>query len=155
VLPLKLVSPLYWAVRVRDPPVEKVIEQLPVCAAVSVAVQDSRVLAVTVTEPVGPTPGPATVKLIVTACCRADGLGLFEVIVVVLAALLTLRLAVPVVVPEVAMIAAVPRPTPDARPLALTVAIEVADEDQLTRLLMLAVVPSVYVPVALNCTLDP
>ena len=67
---------------------ENVIEHLPVCEEeLRVAVQDSRVLAVTVTEPVGPEPGPAAVTLIVTACCADEGLGVLEVMLTVLLAL--------------------------------------------------------------------
>jgi hypothetical protein len=54
---------------------------------VSVPEQDSPVLALAVTDPVGPTPAPATKKLIVTACAMTEGLGVFEEIVVVLAIL--------------------------------------------------------------------
>jgi hypothetical protein len=87
VLLLKLLLPPYAAVSVLDPLVANVIEQLPVWVELSVPVQDSLVLAVMVTEPVGPAPPPATVKLIVTDCCRVEGFGVFEVILVVLAAL--------------------------------------------------------------------
>lgn len=87
VLLLKLLLPPYVAVSVRDPVVLNAIEQLPVCAELSVPVQDSLVLAVMVTEPVGPAAAPATVKLIVTDSCKVEGLGVFDVIVVVLAAL--------------------------------------------------------------------
>jgi hypothetical protein len=90
VLLLKLLLPPYAAVSVLDPPVLKVIEQLPVWAELSVPVQDSLVLAVTVTEPVGPAPVPATVKPMVTACRRVEGLGVLEVIVTVLATLVAL-----------------------------------------------------------------
>ena len=48
--------------------------------------QVSLVLAVTVTEPVGPTPPPETEKLMVTACCKPEGFGVFDVMLVVLAA---------------------------------------------------------------------
>ena len=54
--------------RVLLPVLVKVIEHDPVCDEFSVALQDSLVLAVTVTEPVGPAPGPVVVKLMVTAC---------------------------------------------------------------------------------------
>lgn len=88
VLLLKLLSPPYEAVRVRLPVLENVIEQLPVCVEeLRVAVQDSLVLAETVTEPVGPEPGPAAVTLIVTACCGDDGLGVLDVMLTVLLAL--------------------------------------------------------------------
>ena len=74
--------------------VEKVIEQVPVCAGVRFPVQDSFVAAVTLTEPVGPAPVPAAVKLMVTACWRVEGLGVFEVIVMVLAAMAAVVLCV-------------------------------------------------------------
>lgn len=51
-------------------------------------------LAVTRTEPVGPAPVPAAVNLIVTACLRVEGLGVFEVIVTVLTALVAVVLCV-------------------------------------------------------------
>ncbi len=51
-------------------------------------------LAVTLTEPVGPAPVPAAEKLIATACWRVEGLGVFEVIVMVLAALTAVVLCV-------------------------------------------------------------
>jgi hypothetical protein len=61
------------------------MEQLPVCVdEFRVAVQDSLVLAETVTDPVGPAPGPAAVTLIVTVCCGNEGLGVLEVILTVL-----------------------------------------------------------------------
>jgi hypothetical protein len=74
-------------VSVLDPAFEKVTEQLPVCEEVSVPVQDSPVLAVTLTGPVGPAPIPAARKLIFTACCTVEELGIFEVIVMLLATL--------------------------------------------------------------------
>jgi hypothetical protein len=61
-----------------------VIEQVPP-PDVRDPVQDSPVLAVTETEPVGPVPPPATLKPIVTDCWRVEGLGVLEVIVVLLA----------------------------------------------------------------------
>ena len=70
--------------RVLDPELVKVIEQLPVCEAESVPVHDCPVLAVTVTDPVGPAPAPDAEKLIVTACCRVDGFGVCAVIEVLL-----------------------------------------------------------------------
>ena len=63
------------------------IEHDPLCADVSVALHDSLVLALTVTEPVGPAPVPAAEKLTVTACCRVEGFGVFELMVTVLVAL--------------------------------------------------------------------
>lgn len=44
-------------------------------------------LAFTLTEPVGPAPTPAAVKLMLTACLSVEGLGVFEVIATVLVAL--------------------------------------------------------------------
>jgi len=79
VLPVKLLSPAYWAVRFLAPAVKKVIEQLPLFDPFRVPVQDSLLLAVTVTEPVGPAPGPEAEKLMVTACFNVEGLGEREV----------------------------------------------------------------------------
>jgi hypothetical protein len=65
------------------------MEQLPVCVEeLRVAVQDSFVLAETVTEPVGPAPGPAAVTLMITACWGDEGLGVLEVILTLLLALI-------------------------------------------------------------------
>ena len=93
-LPVKLLLPPYVAVSVLDPPVVKVIEHVPVWAEFSVPVQDSLVLAVTITEPVGPAPAPATLKPMVTACRRVEGLGVLEVIVTVLEVLSAVVLCV-------------------------------------------------------------
>jgi hypothetical protein len=54
----------------------------------------------------------------------------------------TVRNVLPVVSPWVAMMAAVPAETAKARPLALTVANAVFDELQLTRVVILRIVPS-------------
>lgn len=86
VLPLKLLSPAYCAVRVLEPAVAKLIAQVPV-DLLRVPVQDSFVLAVTFTEPVGPAPAPEALKLTETGCCNVDGLGEKEVIEIELAAL--------------------------------------------------------------------
>jgi hypothetical protein len=64
----------------------KVIEQLP-APDDRVPVQDSPVLAFTVTDPVGPAPVPLTEKLMATACWREEGLGESEVMAAVLPAL--------------------------------------------------------------------
>ena len=86
---LRLLSPPYEAVSVRLPVVENVMEQLPVWVEESrVAVQDSFVLAATVTEPVGPAPGPAAVMLMITACWGDEGLGVLEVMRTLLLALI-------------------------------------------------------------------
>ena len=87
-LPVKLASPAYVAVRDLAPGIVKAIEQVP---AAAVAVQLC-VPSETVTLPVGvPLPGAATatVKLIGTAWPVTDGSGRSDVIVVVVAALLT------------------------------------------------------------------
>lgn len=83
-LVLKFVSPLYVATSVRLPAVAKVIEQLPDPELIA-ALQDSPVLAVTVTLPVGVVT-PVTLKAMATDWKAFEGLGAFEVIVVVLAA---------------------------------------------------------------------
>ena len=83
-LEVKFESPLYVAVRLRDPAVAKVIEQFPAAEA-RVPVQVSPVLAVTVTVPVG-TVVPVALNEIATDWPVVDGFGLFEVIVVELVA---------------------------------------------------------------------
>jgi hypothetical protein len=80
-------------VSVLVPAFEKVIEQLPTPDE-SVPVQDSPVLALTLTEPVGPVPTPATEKLMTTAWLRFDGFGVFDTIAVVLVALVAVVLCV-------------------------------------------------------------
>lgn len=88
VLPIKLLSPAYAAVRVRAPPVVSEILQVP---ATTVPVQLS-LPSLTVTLPVGvPAPGAtgATAKFTATACPTPEGSGLSDVIVVVVSALLT------------------------------------------------------------------
>lgn len=85
VVGLKLASPGYEAVMVRGPAVRKVNRQLPFPAD-KVALQDSPVVAVTLTVPVGLLTA-VTVTLTVTACEMFDGLGVFETIVAVLVAL--------------------------------------------------------------------
>jgi hypothetical protein len=82
VLPRKLLSPEYVAVRVLAPVVLKVIAQLPDPFA-SEPTQLSPVLAFTVTLPVG-TPFPVTLKLTETGAPIADAFGVLEVIVVAL-----------------------------------------------------------------------
>src|ERR1700751_5010070 len=58
VLPLQLLSPAYLAVSVLAPVLKKGIEQVPV-PEVRVPVQDSPVLAVTISAPAGLAPDPA------------------------------------------------------------------------------------------------
>ena len=70
------------------------IERDPLCADVSVAEHDSPVLALTVAEPVGPTPVPATENVTITACCSVEGFGVLELMVTVLVALAAVVLCV-------------------------------------------------------------
>jgi hypothetical protein len=68
----------------------------------------------------------------------------------------TARLAEPVIVPpEVAVIVVTPGSTLAASPPLLTVAIVVADEVQVAVLVRFCVLPSLYVPVAVNCCVYP
>ena len=85
VLPLKLPSPAYTAVRVGEPAAVNVIAHDP-APALSVPVQLPPALAVTVTLPVG-VPVPVTLKAITTAWLTVEGFGVFEVIAVALLAL--------------------------------------------------------------------
>jgi hypothetical protein len=90
----KFPSPPYVAVSVFAPGVTKTTWQLPV-PAVSVAVQNSPVLEVTVTVPVGtPVNCGDTEKLTVTGRLTPTGFGVFEVISVVVDALLIVNSAV-------------------------------------------------------------
>ena len=67
----------------------------------------------------------------------------------------TFRVAEAVMEPEVAVIVALPTPAPEARPAFPIVATAVADELQFTALVRSCVLPSLYVPVALNCWVVP
>jgi hypothetical protein len=64
---------------------------------------------------------------------------------------LAVRLALPEILPNVAVMVAEPSATAVARPLLLTVATDVFDEVQVTCVVMSQLVPSEYVPVAVNC----
>ncbi len=68
---------------------------------------------------------------------------------------MTLSDAVPVIAPDAAVMVVLPAATPEARPLdppaLLIVATAGADELQVTDAVRTCVVPSVYVPVAVNC----
>jgi hypothetical protein len=61
------------------------------------------------------------------------------------------RVVDPDTLPEMAMIVAVPTETPLARPLLSTIATDVSDEIQVTLVVISGVVPSEYVPTAVNC----
>jgi len=64
---------------------------------------------------------------------------------------LTVRVVLPEIIPEVAvMVVPVPTATAVARPLLFTVAIDVLDELQVTCAVISRLVPSEYVPVAVN-----
>lgn len=67
----------------------------------------------------------------------------------------TVSVVEPVVVPELAVIVVLPLTRALARPVALTVAAPTFDELQLTALLRSLVLPSVKLPVAVNCSVVP
>ena len=67
----------------------------------------------------------------------------------------TVRVVLPEIVPEVAVMVAVPAATAVARPLLLTVATDVLDELQVTCVVISRLVPSEYVPEAVNCWVTP
>jgi hypothetical protein len=63
--------------------------------------------------------------------------------------------AFPGILPEVAEMVAVPVATAVARPLLLIVAADVGNEVQMTCVVISWLVPSEYVPVAVNCLVTP
>ena len=67
----------------------------------------------------------------------------------------TVRVVEPAMEPEVAEIAVVPVPTPVASPSAVIVPTAVFVEFQFTRVVRFWVLPSLYVPVAVNCCVAP
>jgi hypothetical protein len=67
----------------------------------------------------------------------------------------TVTLAVPVKDPAVALIVAVPTVLPRAAPAELTLAIADADELHAAVLVRFCVLPSLYVPMAVNCCVSP
>jgi hypothetical protein len=67
----------------------------------------------------------------------------------------TVSVVLPEILPEVAVMVAVPAKTDVARPLLLTVATDVFDEVQVTCMLTSWLVPSEYLPVAINCWVVP
>ena len=71
------------------------------------------------------------------------------------AAAVTVRVAVPEILPEVALMVEVPAALAVARPLLAIVAVVVLDEVQVTCVVINWVVPSEYVPVAVNCWMVP
>ena len=70
-------------------------------------------------------------------------------------AAVTVRVAVPVFPPKAAVIVAFPAALPVASPLLTIVAVVVLDELQVTWVVIVWVVPSEYVPLAVNCWVAP
>jgi hypothetical protein len=71
------------------------------------------------------------------------------------AAVVTVNVVEPVTEPEVAWIVLLPGPTPLAKPVLLIVPTEVLEEVQLTEFVRFWVLPSLYLPVAVNCCVLP
>jgi len=67
----------------------------------------------------------------------------------------TVRVVVPLMLPEAAWMVVLPVATPAAKPAPLIVATAVFVELQVTELVRFCVLPSLYVPVAVNCWLIP
>ena len=70
-------------------------------------------------------------------------------------AAVTVSIVVPLTAPEVAVILAVPMPTLCARPALLMVAVDGVSDDHMAVLVKFCVLPSEYVPVAVNCCAVP
>jgi hypothetical protein len=68
---------------------------------------------------------------------------------------LTVSVVEPEIEPELAVMDVLPTAIPVANPAVLIVATPVAEEAQLTELVMFCVLPSEYVPVAVNCSVVP
>ena len=68
---------------------------------------------------------------------------------------LTVRIVLPETVPDVAVMVAAPAATAVARPVLLTVATDVFEKFQVTCVVISRLVPSEYVPVAVNCWVTP
>jgi hypothetical protein len=67
----------------------------------------------------------------------------------------TVKMELPKILPEAAPMVAVPGATAVARPLPLTVATDVLEEPQATCVVISWLVPSEFVPVAVNCWVTP
>jgi hypothetical protein len=67
----------------------------------------------------------------------------------------TVRVVDPLTLADAAEIVVVPGAMPLARPAPLMVATELFEEFQLTELVRFCVLPSLYVPVAVNCCVAP
>jgi methylglyoxal synthase len=70
-------------------------------------------------------------------------------------AAVTVRTVEPLIAPDVALIVDVPTPAPVARPAALIVAVVVVPDDHVTLDVRFCVLPSLNVPVAVNCWVAP
>jgi hypothetical protein len=70
-------------------------------------------------------------------------------------AAVTVRLAVPEIVPDMAVIVEVPTATPCASPVVLTIATGLADDFHVADALRSCMLPSLRVPVAVNCCERP
>src|SRR5271167_2312160 len=70
-------------------------------------------------------------------------------------AAVTVRTVAPLIAPDVALIVEVPTPAPVARPAVVIVAVAVVPDDQVTLDVRFCVVPSLKVPVAVNCCVAP
>ncbi len=87
----------------------------------------------------------------VTDICAAVGVMEIDF----MAELVTVTVAVPLTVPEVAVMVAVPALTPVTKPLVFTVAKPAADVLHVRLGRWLVVLPSVFTPLAVNCTVCP
>jgi hypothetical protein len=67
------------------------------------------------------------------------------------AAAVTVRFAVPEIVPDMAVIVEVPTATPCASPVVLTIATELADDFHVADPVRSCMLPSLRVPLAVNC----
>jgi hypothetical protein len=70
-------------------------------------------------------------------------------------AAVTVSVVEPVILPIVALIVEAPSFKPVAKPPAVIVATRAADEPQVAVLVRFSVLPSLYVPVAVNCCVYP
>ncbi len=96
---------------------------------------------------------PVAVNCCVVPSATVDVCGLIAIDTS--AAAVTVSTPEPLTVPEVAVMFAVPMPTLCASPPLLIVAVETVSDDHVVVLVRFCVLPSVYVPVAVNCSLVP
>ena len=91
--------------------------------------------------------------------CRLTGTGMLGVAGVKAmeerVAVFTVRAPLPEILPWVAVMVAAPTVTVVARPVLLMVATDVLDDRQMTCVVISRLVPSEYVPLAVNCWLTP